>query len=99
MDTVQRMNYPSGNSKRAEVEAGCLTDRIARIPQQVQSVIDEQPLVTVSAAFTVGLIAGAGAVALYCQSQPSHQSTLEQLTHRLTEALKNLPRDISSFGR
>jgi len=89
------MGSPANGRTSNRVES--IQQRVAQVPQQMTECVEERPLASVCAAFGVGLIAGVGLVALYCQTQ--HQpTTYESLTQRIADAIRNsLPQQLSSF--
>jgi hypothetical protein len=74
-----------------------LRHRAAEIPRHMTECVEEHPTTSVLAAFGVGLIAGVGLVALYCQTQRQPE-TYESLVQRVTDTLRNsLSQPLSVF--
>lgn len=98
MNPTRRMPVNPPNGRIARVGES-IKQQVTHVPEQIASVVDERPLATVCVAFGLGLIAGAGLVALYCQSM--HQpTTMESLTQRLTDAVRNaIPQNLASSFR
>lgn len=95
MNHTKRISSPpNGRQMLNEVQ-----ERVARVPQQLTECVDDRPLASVSVAFSVGLIAGAGLVALYCQTQRQSQtSSYESLAQRVADAVRSaIPQQLSSF--
>jgi hypothetical protein len=95
MNPVKRISSPPNGRVAAMGEA--IQERIAHVPEQITEVVDERPLAAVLCAFGMGLAAGVGLVALYCQMQ--HQQTVqESLMQKLTDAVRSaLPAQLSSM--
>ncbi|HUQ67887.1 MAG TPA: hypothetical protein VM165_00095 [Planctomycetaceae bacterium] len=95
MNPAQRIGSPPNGRTGRNMES--IQQRVAQVPQQMTECVEERPLASVCAAFGVGLIAGVGLVALYCQTQ-HQQTTYESLAQRVTDAIRNsLPQQLSSF--
>lgn len=97
MNRARRMsaNPPNGRIARA---GETIRQQVAQVPEQIVSAVDERPLATVAVAFGLGLVAGVGLVALYCQTMQHQATTYESLTQRLTDAVRSaIPQTLSSF--
>lgn len=86
MNPAQRVTNPPNGRLGQSFDA--VQQSIAGVPQQMAECVDDRPIASICAAFGVGLIAGVGAVALYCQAQ-RQATTYETITQRVTEALRN----------
>jgi hypothetical protein len=95
MKPKQRIANPPNGRVAQGVEA--IQEGIANVPRQMSACVDERPLAAVCAAFGVGVIAGVGLVALYCQTQ--QQPTMyESLAQRVTDAVRNaIPQQLTSL--
>jgi hypothetical protein len=97
MKSTRRMSSNPPNGRIAQTGAA-IKEQVAHVPEQLASVVDERPLATVAVAFGMGLVAGAGLVALYCQMNQQQPTTLESLSQRITDAIRSaLPQNLSSF--
>lgn len=97
MNRARRMSINPPNGRIAQVGES-IKQQVAQVPEQLAAVVDERPLATVCAAFGLGLVAGVGLVALYCQTMQHQATTYESLTQRLSDAVRSaIPPQLSSF--
>lgn len=95
MNPSQRIGNPPNGRTGHRMES--VQQAVAQVPQQMAECVEERPLASVCAAFGVGLIAGVGLVALYCQAQ-HQQTTYESLVQRVTDAVRNaVPSQLAGF--
>lgn len=89
MAAVKHATNPNGTwAQRAEE----VQEQLQHVPQQMGECIQEHPMTSVLAAFGLGLVAGAGVVALFCASAPE-PTTYESMSRRISDAIREaMPR-------
>lgn len=94
MNPTKRANPANGQTGS---RLGQMQEQVSHVPEHMREYIDDQPLAAVCTAFGVGLIAGVGLVALYCQSQ-HQQTTVESLSQRIADAVRSaMPQNLAAF--
>ncbi len=94
MSTVKQTRSPNGTWQQRAAE---VQEQITHAPEQLGECVEDYPISSVLAAFGIGLVAGAGVVALYCSQSQAPSSSYDSYARKISDAIRDaMPRGVFS---